>query len=123
MQGYNADLARLAGLQGVVGPKRVFRDRAEVRAYERAILLTKRLLDDPTLVERARAYLNRFVSKDPNQKRAYDLWIVMLATPLERFVPQFLADNEDGAYLRETVPVFTIVPPSEVRELTDRATA
>lgn len=123
MQRYNADLAQLAGLSGVEGPKHAFRDRAEVKAYARAILLTKRLLEDPTLVERGRSYLDRFVSKDPNQKRSYDLWIIMLATPLEHFVPQFLADNDDGAFLRETAPVFTVVPPNEVRELTERATA
>lgn len=111
----------MAGLQGVPTPKQDFRDRSELRSYARAVLLAKRLLDDPGLISKGQSFLERFVATDPQQRRIYDLWSNAMQLPIMVLVSDLLSDDERGAYLRETVPVFTVIPAEEVRGLLDRA--
>lgn len=97
--------------------KRNFRDAHERRAYLRACLLATRLLDDPALLARGRAFLDRFVKTDPRQARIYAMWRDALDLPLDQLVGELLADNGRGAALRETAPVFVVIPADEVRSL------
>lgn len=108
-----------ASLDGTIRLKREFRDRYDFRAYVRALLLAKRLLDRPGLVDRGRSYLERHVKADPHQTQIYKLWTKTLRLPLDQLVGHFLADDERGATLRETAPVFVVIPPEEVRALVE----
>jgi len=117
MQSLEADLSQPLGLDGSLLPKRHFRDRYELRAYARAALLAKRLLEAPELVARGRAYLDRFVRIDPRQQRIYALWREALGLPVDELVRHLLADDERGASLRETAPVFVVIPADEVSGL------
>jgi hypothetical protein len=60
-----------------VSLKRDFRDAHDRRAYRRAVEIARRILNDPTLVQKGRAYLEGFVRGDPHQRRAYDTWICL----------------------------------------------
>jgi hypothetical protein len=106
-----------ADLPLVVPMKREFRDAYDRRAYLRACLLGKRLLDEPALLEKGRAFLERFVRDDPRQRRIYALWTDVLTLPVEQIVGQLLADDERGAMLRETAPVFVVIPAGDIRAL------
>lgn len=97
--------------------KREFRDAFERRAYLRACLLGKRRLEEPALVTRGGAYLDRFVRADPRQRRTYALWTDALQLPVGELVAQLLADDAHGAALRETAPVFVVIPAEDVRAL------
>ena len=97
--------------------KREFRDAYERRAYLRAYLLSQRLLDNPALLGRGRAFLDRFVKPDPRQRRAYVMWTDALTLPVDKLVTQLLADDARGAALRESAPVFVVIPAEEIRAL------
>lgn len=101
--------------------KRVFRDAHERRSYFRAVLVAQLLLLNPALVIRGRAYLERFVKPDPHQRLAFDLWNTTLGLSAEEIVDQLLADDERGAFLRETAPVFQVIPAAELRMLISAA--
>lgn len=111
------NLCEAAGLEGFTGLKQDFRDRYELRAYLRSILLAKRLIDSPGLVKRGREFLEKFVRDDPRQRAVFDLWVGMLALPVPILVANLLADDERGALLRETAPVFAVISREEVSEL------
>ena len=100
--------------------KRSFRDSFERRAYVRAYLLACRLLEEPALVHAGRAYLDRFIATDPRQQQIYRMWTYALDQPVEDLIRDLLTDSAAGAALRESAPVFTVVPASEIRAL-DRA--
>ncbi len=104
-------------LDGAIRLKRAFRDAYERRAYLRAFLLAKRLLEQPELVARGRDYLERFVKDDPRQRRSYRLWVDTLRLPTEQIVIDLLSDDPKGAALRETAPVFVVIPAEDVRAL------
>ena len=97
--------------------KRDFRDAYERRAYLRACLLGKRLLDDPALLVKGRAFLDRFVKNDPRQRRIYALWTETLELPVDQLVMRLLADDDRGAALRQDAPVFVVIPADDVRAL------
>jgi hypothetical protein len=101
--------------------KSTFRDSHERRAYFRAFLLAKRLISDPNLVARGRAYLDRFVKDDPRQSHIYKLWSDAIQLPVEELALTLLADDLQGAALRESAPVFVVIPADEVRALASAA--
>jgi hypothetical protein len=115
------DMARLVGLDSDFRVKTRFRDRYELRAYVRALLLAKRLLENPELVAQGEAYLERFVRNAPHQRRIYATWREMVRLPARQLVSALLADNEMGASLRETAPVFVVIPPEQITALTRSA--
>lgn len=94
-----------------------FHDAHERRAYARAVEVAARILDDPALLERGRAYLERFVRDDPRQEGAYELWLQTLALGAEAVALSLIADDDKGAYLRSTAPVFTTIEPDVARRL------
>ena len=97
--------------------KRTFRDAHERRVYFRAFLLAKHLIDDPELVARGRAYLDRFVKDDPRQSHIYKLWSDAIQLPVEEIALSLLADDARGEALRESAPVFVVIPADEIRAL------
>jgi hypothetical protein len=104
-------------IDGAVRLKSTFRDAYERRAYLRAFLLAKRILERPEIIARGRAYLDRFVKHDPRQSRSYRAWTDTLCLSPEEIVVRLLADDSQGAFLRETAPVLTVIPPDDVRAL------
>jgi hypothetical protein len=114
MNSWNLDLAPVIGSDRVPTPKCDFRDRHELRSYVRAVLVAERLLAAPELIERGRAYLDRFVKGDPRQRNIYRLWAEMLQLPVGEIANAMLADDPQGALLRETAPVFEVVPVEAV---------
>jgi hypothetical protein len=97
--------------------KQEFRDADERRAYLRAYLLAQRLVENPALLARGRAFLDRFVKKDPRQRQIYAMWSDALTLPVNKLVTALLADDARGAALRETAPVFVVIPAAEIRAL------
>jgi hypothetical protein len=95
--------------------KQEFRDSHERRAYLRAYLLGRRLVEDPALLARGRAFLDRFVKGDPRQRRTYAMWSEALTLPVDNLVVALLADDTRGAALRETAPVFVVIPADQIR--------
>jgi hypothetical protein len=94
-----------------------FHDSHDRRAYARAAEIAARIVDDPSLLERGRAYLERFMRDDPRQRRVYDVWLEVLALGPERVALALVADDDEGAYLRSTAPVFTTIEADVARRL------
>jgi hypothetical protein len=95
--------------------KERFRDSHERRAYLRSVLVAERLLENPELVGQAKRYLDRFVRRDPRQASAYALWRKLLEQPAEEIALRLVADSPEGAVLRDSAPVFTVITPAEFR--------
>jgi len=104
-------------LIGSLPLKAEFYDRHEWRAYLRMVEVARRLVDAPELLERGRDYLEKFVRGDPHQKHIYQLWRAALALPVEDIARHLLADDERGAALRESAPVFVVISAAENRQL------
>lgn len=117
MQLRSTDLAKLAGFEASFPLKSEFRDRYELRSYARALLLGRHLLSDPSLLARGQAYLDRFVLSDPQQQTIYRMWADALTAPVEVLVRHLLADDAQGAALRETAPVFVVISADEINGL------
>ncbi len=90
-----------------------FHDRNKRRSYERTQQIAARLIDDPRLVAKGRAHLERFVRPDPSQARDYALWADLLNRDIRQIVTQLLEDSPRGDLLRDTQPVFVVVSPQE----------
>src|ERR1019366_8428660 len=91
--------------------KKSFCDAHERRAYLRMAEVASRIVDDPSLVERGRGFLNRFVRADPHQRTAYDAWVELLGCEPEQIARELLADTAKGEALRDSAPVFVVIPP------------
>ena len=104
-------------LQERAAQKTRFHDAHDRRAYARAVEIAARVLEDPSLLSQGQAYLDRFVRIDPRQARAYALWQDVLAGGAEHVALALIADDERGAYLRETAPVFTVLTTQEAAPL------
>jgi hypothetical protein len=115
-----ANVTDIAGIESLAPfqLKNDFRDRYELRSYVRAMLVAKRLLENPRLIDRGRTYLDRFVRDDPRQARIYLLWTDALRLPMDQLLSDLLADDARGALLRETAPVFAVISADEVRDMT-----
>jgi hypothetical protein len=101
----------------VVRPlKTTFRDGHDRRSYARAVIVARRLLADPRLVDEGRKYLDRFIKGDAHQQSIYALWIRTLELSPAEIARRLLADNSSGEQLRATAPVFAVIGADEVRE-------
>ena len=99
-----------------------FYDRNERRAYEMTRAVAARLIDSPDLVGKAFSYMERHM-KDPNQSRAYATWRDLLEREVEDIVRLLLEDSPQGAFLRQTQPVFCVFPLDERERILSRARA
>lgn len=93
--------------------KRGFHDLSKRRSYDVTRRVAAHLIDDPALVENGRAYLERHVRPDPAQARYYELWMDLLCQDVRQIARQMLADTSQGDLLRDTQPVFLVIPPEE----------
>lgn len=100
--------------------KKTFYDQHERRSYLRAVEIAKRLVDEPTAVARGRSFLETFVRHDARQRGAYREWMNLLEGPAEEVARALLADTEHGARLRDTAPVFFVIPEDQIRRIWDR---
>lgn len=108
-------------LLSIAAQKTQFRDAHDRRSYARATQIALLILETPSLIEQGRAYLDRFVGPDPRQGRLYEVWLSILALGHEQVALRLLADNEEGAYLRATAPVFTVIDAGPERDLSRAA--
>lgn len=99
--------------------KQSFYDAHERRSYERHWATAMRLMQDPTLVENARAYLERFVRHDERQQHAFSAWQFLFSKAADEVAFRLIEDTEHGAFLRETAPPFRHTTEAQ-RELTRR---
>ena len=97
-------------------PRKVrFYDLNERRTYEVTRAVAARLVDDPGLVEAGRQYLERHMRGDPAQGRAVAIWQRLLRRSADEIARMLLEDTAEGALLRDTQPVFCVLP-LEVRQ-------
>jgi hypothetical protein len=74
-----------------------------------------RLIDDPALVENGRAFARRHMSGDAAQSQYFNMWETLLRAEVGDIVRNLLEDSSRGALLRDTQPVFLVLPP-EIRQ-------
>ena len=96
-------------------------DRNKRRSYELACFIAAKLVDDPSLIENGRKYLEQHVKHDPKQKRYYDLWSALLNARPDEIAARLVALNAEGDLLRDTRPVFYVPSEAERRAIFDRA--
>jgi hypothetical protein len=99
-----------------------FYDRHERRTYEMTRAVAIRLIDAPELVHNAFSYMERHMKDDPTQSRQYALWRNLLRRDVEQIVRSLLEDSSNGAFLRDTQPVFYVFPLDDRKRILSRAT-
>jgi hypothetical protein len=97
--------------------KRSFYDAHEERAYLRMMEVAAAIVDDSAAIERGRAHLERFARTDPRQAGAYRMWTDLLGSPPTEIARALLADDERGAALRDSAPVFVVFTAEQAKEL------
>jgi hypothetical protein len=103
------------------GPmKTAFRERHEQLRYAKFVEVSRRLRQNPAMIDDARAFLTH-MQTDPHQRAYADRWIAVLALPVEMIIDKLLADSPEGDLLRDTAPPFGRGFSSrEVADLIDR---
>lgn len=71
-----------------------------------------RILDDPTLIENGRRHMQRFMAQDSRMSKYYHLWQSVIDLPPTEMCRRLLADTPEGEALRDSSPVFVVLPPS-----------
>lgn len=100
--------------------KQSFYDAHERRAYLRMVEVAAKIVDDASLIERGRAHLERFARNDARQASAYRAWSDLLRAPVEDIARALLADDDRGATLRDTAPVFVVFSAEQAKEIWQR---
>ena len=98
---------------GSLPVKTDFHDRSKRRSYDLTRRIAVHLVDDPGLLANGRAYLERCVRPDSAQARYYALWADLLGQNVRLIVRQLLEDSPRGELLRDTQPVFVVLPSRE----------
>jgi hypothetical protein len=98
-----------------------FYDRHERRTYEMTRAVAARLIDAPDLVQNAVSYMDRHMKDDPSQSRQYAVWRNLLRQEVEQIVRLLLEDTSNGAFLRDTQPVFYVFAPDDRKRILSRA--
>lgn len=97
-----------------------FYDRHERRTYEMTRAVAVRLIDAPDLVRNAVSYIERHMKDDPSQSRQYAVWRNLLRRDVEEIVRLLLEDSSNGAFLRDTQPVFCVFPLDDRKRILSR---
>jgi hypothetical protein len=92
-----------------------FYDRNERRSYELTRAVAVRLIDDPSLIENGVVHMRRHMSGDAAQSQYVAVWDDLLRGDVRDVVRQLLEDTPRGTLLRDTQPVFCVLP-AEVRQ-------
>ncbi|HWF01794.1 MAG TPA: hypothetical protein VG248_18490 [Caulobacteraceae bacterium] len=101
--------------------KRSFYDAHERRSYLRMMEVGACIIDDDGAIERGRAHLERFARRDSRQADAYRVWTELLRSPPEEIARALLADDDHGATLRDTAPVFVVISADQAKEIWRRS--
>ena len=72
----------------------------------------RRVLDDPAVLAKARAHLDRFTKDDPHQRHAYVLWSALLVQGADAVAAALRDPSPQGDHARETAPSFGGLPPA-----------
>lgn len=100
-----------------------FYDRHERRTYEMTRAVAVRLIDAPDLVRNAVSYMERHMKNDPTQSRQYAVWRNLLRRDVAQIVRLLLEDSSNGAFLRDTQPIFYVFPLDDRKRILSRAIA
>jgi hypothetical protein len=76
-----------------------------------------RLIDDPSLVRNGRAYAQRHMATDRAQADYFAMWQTLLQRDVQEIVRCLLEDTPHGALLRDTQPVFVVLPDDVRRQI------
>lgn len=87
-----------------------FYDAHDRRAYARAIEVAVRIVDSPELLADGTRFIDRHMRPDPHQQKAATIWRSLLAQEVKSVVRAFLEDSDHGQFLRDTAPVFVVLP-------------
>ncbi len=71
-----------------------------------------RILDNPSLIENGRQHMQQFMAKDVRMSKYYRLWQSVIDLPPAEMCRRLLADTPEGDALRDSSPVFIVLPPS-----------
>lgn len=96
-------------------------DSNKRRSYELARLVAAKLVEDRSLIEHGRQYLERHVKGRPSQRRYYDMWSILLSLAPHEIAARLMARNAEGDLLRDTRPVFCVLTETERRSAFDKA--
>jgi hypothetical protein len=97
-------------------------DKADLKFYDRhhafeflvGCEVARRLLEDPSLIAMARIKLEEHLGGIPNHRDAYNLWSKLIELPVEEVARKLSQNDDEGDYIRQTMPSF-IALPTDVR--------
>ena len=93
---------------------------AEARSLALHVLAARRIAADPGLLERARATLGRWLARYAARPPAALLeWKALLDRPWPEVAARATALNEEGARLRQSSPLATLLSAPERRRIHD----
>ena len=98
-----------------------FYDRHEHRTYEMTRAVAARLIDAPDLVHNALSYMDRHMRDDPSQSRQYGIWQNLLRRDVKEIVRLLLEDSSNGAFLRDTQPIFYVFSLDDRQRILSRS--
>ncbi|HKS64400.1 MAG TPA: hypothetical protein VJT13_22045 [Xanthobacteraceae bacterium] len=75
------------------------------------------MIDEPTLVREGLAHARKHMATDPNQSAHFEMWQALLRRDVEEIVRSLLEDTPHGALLRDTQPVFVVLPDDVRRKI------
>jgi hypothetical protein len=91
---------------------------AEARSLALHVLAARAIAADPGLLARARATVDRWVRRYPGRAPASLLeWKALLDQPWQEVAARATALSEDGARLRQSSPLATLLPPAVRRRV------
>jgi hypothetical protein len=93
---------------------------AEARSLAMHVLAARRIGTDPALLARARATLDRWLARyGERAPAALAEWQTLLARPWPEIAARATALTEDGARLRQSSPLATLLSAPERRRIHD----
>jgi hypothetical protein len=93
---------------------------AEARSLAMHVLAARRIDADRTLLARARAALDRWLASRPDRvPAALDEWRTLLARPWPEIAARATALDEEGARLRQSSPLVTVLSAADRRRIHD----
>ncbi len=91
---------------------------AEARSLALHVLAARRIARDPELIKRAQATLRRWLERYGGEPPAALLeWQSLLSRPWREVLARATALSEDGARLRQSSPLATLLPQAERRRV------
>ena len=87
-----------------------FYDRNERRSYALTCAVAARLIDDPALARNGLLHAQRHMAADRRQTDYFAMWQRLLQRDIQEIVRSLLEDTSHGALLRDSQPVFVVLP-------------